>query len=226
MRVRRDVAKKSRQDFSPPAVKPHRPLSARLAAVGRRIFHRRMHIGLAAVTVGALCIRPRPLFGAHQGMVELGCLALVAVGLAGRAWAAGCAGPHTRRATIEAPRLATGGPYAFVRNPIYLASIVLGLGMVGLLGDLWMLVPYVAVFVFLYGAIVPAEEEALRRRFPEGYARYAAAVPRLVPRLRRWPGAQAQAFEWSALLAETRLAVVLAIIYFVMRGAARWRGFV
>ena len=44
-----------------------------------------------------------------------------------------------------------------IGDQCYLASVILGLGMVGLLGDWWMLMPYVTVFVFLYTAIVPAE---------------------------------------------------------------------
>ncbi len=147
-------------------------------------------------------------------------LALVLLGLAGRAWAGGCAGRHTRGAAIEAPRLATGGPYAHVRNPIYLASVMLGLGMVGLLGDPWMLVPCVGVFLFLYTSIVPAEEEFLRRQFGEDYARYCAKVPRIVPRLRAWSGAQEQPFERSALRHEARLGLMLVAVWALLHGAA------
>jgi protein-S-isoprenylcysteine O-methyltransferase Ste14 len=179
-----------------------------------------MHVGLVVVAVMALCIRPRPNFGRHAMLGTLVSLALVLLGLAGRAWAAGCAGRHTRLARIEAPHLVTGGPYAHVRNPIYLASILLGLGMVGLLGDPWMLVPYVAVFLFLYASIVPAEEEVLRARFGESYARYCAAVPRILPRLRPWPEAEPAPFHASAFLYEARLGLVLAGIYAVLRGAA------
>jgi protein-S-isoprenylcysteine O-methyltransferase Ste14 len=183
-----------------------------------------MHVGLAVVAAMALCIRPRPIFGRHQALGTLLSLALVVLGLAGRAWAAGCAGRHTRLARIEAPRLITGGPYAWVRNPIYLASIFLGLGMVGLLGDPWMLVPYVAVFLFLYVSIVPAEEEFLAAQFGESYARYRANVPRFLPRLLAWREAERVPFDATAFLYEARLGLALAAIYAVMRGAAWWRG--
>jgi protein-S-isoprenylcysteine O-methyltransferase Ste14 len=201
-------------------------LPARCAGLGRRIFHRRMHVGLAVVAIMAWCIRPGPMFGRHQALGTAISLGLMVLGLVGRAWAAGCAGRHTRLARIEAPRLITGGPYAWVRNPIYLASMLLGLGMVGLLGDPWMLVPCVAVFVFLYASIVPAEEEFLAREFGESYARYRANVPRLVPRLRPWPGAERADFDATAFLYEARLGLVLAAIYAAMRGAAWWRGVV
>jgi protein-S-isoprenylcysteine O-methyltransferase Ste14 len=192
--------------------------------MGRRIFHRRLHVGLAVVAVMAWCIRPRAIFGDYQMMGTAASLTLVLLGLAGRVWAAGCAGRHTRRASIEAPRLITGGPYAYVRNPIYFASIVLGLGMVGLLGDPWMLIPYVGVFVFLYASIVPAEEQFLQAQFGEEYARYRLHVPRLWPRLRAWRDAQPVEFDATAFLYEARLVLVLVVIYAVMRGAAWWRG--
>ena len=123
------------------------------AALGVRIFHRRLHVGLTAVLLAALVYRPRDFFGAHATVGTLVSLGLVLAGLALRAWAAGCAGRHTRRATIEAPALATGGPFAHVRNPIYLASVILGVGMVGLLADPWMLALCGAVFLFLYTAL-------------------------------------------------------------------------
>ena len=201
-----------------------RTFTERCAAIGRRIFHRRMHVGLAAVGLGALLFHPRPLFGEHQRAGAAASIALVLLGLAGRAWAGGSAGRHTREASIEAPRLATGGPYAYVRNPIYLASIVLGLGMVLLLGDLWMTALYVGVFIFLYTSIVPAEEEFLRRQFTAEYELYCAHVPRILPRLRPWPGARSQPFEWSTLLHEARLGLILIAIYAGLHAAAWLRG--
>ena len=201
-----------------------RTFTERCAAIGRRIFRQRMHVGLAAVALGALLIHPRPIFGAHQPAGAAASVALVLLGLAGRAWAGGSAGRHTREAGIGAPRLATGGPYAHVRNPIYLASIILGLGMVLLLGDLWMTALYAGVFIFLYTSIVPAEEQFLRTQFAAEYARYCAHVPRIFPRLRPWPGARSQPFDWTALLYEARLGLMLIAIYAGLHAAAWLRG--
>ena len=190
------------------------------STLSRAIFSHRLHVGLAVVALAGFIVRPGNIFGAHQALGVSCSIALVLLGLALRAWSGGCAGAHTRKATIEAPRLITGGPYAFVRNPIYLASIVLGLGMVGLLGDPWMLGLYVAVFIFLYTSIVPAEEAFLRRTFPEEFARYCAQVPRMIPRLRPWPDAAPVKFARSAIFGEARLGLVLVGIYAFMRLAA------
>ena len=168
----------------------------------------------------ALIVRPRPLFGEYQAAGVVVSLALIVLGLAVRTWAGGCAGEHTREATIEAPRLVTGGPFAYVRNPIYLASVVLGLGMVLLIGDPWLLLPYIGVFVFLYGAIVPAEEEFLRNKFGAAYEHYSAHVPRVWPRRRAWVEAERARFDRRALLGELRLGLVLAGIYALLQFTA------
>ena len=190
------------------------------STLSRVIFSHRLQVGLAAVALGGLVVRPGNLFGSHQTPGVSASIALVVLGLALRAWAGGCAGSHTRKATIEAPRLVTGGPFAHVRNPIYLASIILGLGMVGLLGDPWMLALYAGVFIFLYTAIVPAEEAFLRKTFPEEFARYCANVPRMFPRLRAWRDATPVPFARSALIGEARLGLILVAIYAFMRMAA------
>ena len=201
-----------------------KPVEESSSTLSRAIFSHRLHVGLAVVALGGLVVRPGNIFGNHQVLGVAASIALVVIGLALRAWAGGCAGAHTRNATIEAPRLVTGGPFAHVRNPIYLASIVLGLGMVGLLGDPWMFALYVAVFVFLYTAIVPAEEAFLRRTFPEEFARYCENVPRMLPRFTAWKDAAPVQFARSALIGEVRLGGVLVAIYGFMRLAVWLRG--
>jgi len=191
-------------------------LLERLAALGARVFRHRLYLGLAAVPIGALIIRPRPLF-AYPLAGTLGAMLLVLLGLSLRAWAAGSAGGHTRTATIEAPRLATGGPYAYVRNPIYLATVVLGCGMVGLLGDPRLFVLCAAALAFLYTSMVPAEERFLRSEFGAVYERYCADVPRLIPRWQPWPQATRMPFDWRAARGEAHIALICAAIYVGLR---------
>jgi len=195
-------------------------IAPRLARFGRLVFPRRLWVGLLVVGLAAFLVEPR----AHPWPWRLASLALVLLGLTGRAWAAGCAGRHTREARIEAPRLITGGPFAYVRNPIYLASIVLGFGMVGLIGDPWLLVFHVGVCVLLYVGIVPAEEQFLREKFGEAYRTYCEHVPRFWPRFRAWKGAEPARGDLRAWLDQARLALILAAIYGGLHGAAWLRG--
>jgi protein-S-isoprenylcysteine O-methyltransferase Ste14 len=81
--------------------------------------------------------------------------------------------------------LATAGPYAYTRNPLYLGSIVIAIGFIVASRNLWISVATLAMFAFIYLPVIKAEEKYLRSTFP-GYDCYASAVPRLLPRLTRY----------------------------------------
>ena len=81
--------------------------------------------------------------------------------------------------------LATSGPYAYMRNPLYLGSLLMGLGF-ALAGGSWALGAALLVFFLaVYLPVVHREAEGLRRKFGEAYEQYAREVPLFVPRLRR-----------------------------------------
>ena len=106
--------------------------------------------------------------------------ALGAVGLTIRAWAAG---------SIEKNReLAVVGPYAYTRNPLYLGSFFLGLGITTA-GGRWL---FMAIFLVLYLSVYRAtalrEEAELERAFGEPFRTYSAAVPFFVPRFSPYRG--------------------------------------
>ena len=82
--------------------------------------------------------------------------------------------------TPEARRLVTGGPYRFVRHPLYLSGAIVALA---LLAATWS-VRAVALFLLWAGVTwlrARAEERVLRRAFPEAYEAYARKTPALVP---------------------------------------------
>jgi hypothetical protein len=149
---------------------------------------------------------------------------MVLTGLGVRACAAAFAGGHTRRSTIEASKLATAGPYAHVRNPIYFGSVILGFGMVLIIGDRRLLIPCALTFQALYFGLIPAEEEFLGQKFPEEYEAYCRNVPRLVPRLTAWPESAKTPFDWRAVSGEWLLGLILAVIWGVFRAFAALSG--
>jgi len=76
--------------------------------------------------------------------------------------------------------LTTTGPYAYVRNPLYLGSVILGLGFAIAARDVWVFFVIILLFVAIYLPVIRSEEAFLRGRFPE-YDEYARRVPSLLP---------------------------------------------
>lgn len=121
---------------------------------------------------------------AHPSFISLWWSLLpIAAGLAIRAWAAG----HLNKNQS----LADSGPYAYTRNPLYLGSFIVALGM-AVAGGNWILIVLVAaVFSLIYLPVMELEEQHLTSLF-DSYRAYAARVPLLVPK----PGPQG-AGAWS-----------------------------
>ncbi|MBK9168559.1 MAG: isoprenylcysteine carboxylmethyltransferase family protein [Bryobacterales bacterium] len=107
-------------------------------------------------------------------------------GLAIRAWAAG----HLEKNQ----RLATSGPFAWVRNPLYAGSLLVASGLVGAAREWVLAAAFAAAFIFLYLPVIGLEEQHLRKLFPE-YEDYARRVRSLVPRPPR--EASAGRFRWA-----------------------------
>lgn len=111
------------------------------------------------------------------GLLAVGAL-LAAVGLAIRAAAAGFI--HKDR------ELTTTGPYARTRNPLYLGSFVLGLGIT-VAGGRWIFVAlFVAFFAWVYSRVIRQEARHLAASFGEAYEDYARNVPLFLPRITPW----------------------------------------
>jgi protein-S-isoprenylcysteine O-methyltransferase Ste14 len=79
-------------------------------------------------------------------------------------------------------QLATGGPYAYTRNPLYLGSLVLAIGFAVAARNWWIGIGIVIFLLAIYLPVIRGEEEFLRSKFPE-FGEYCSQVPRLLPRL-------------------------------------------
>jgi protein-S-isoprenylcysteine O-methyltransferase Ste14 len=135
-------------------------------------------------------------------------VAVVCIGLLIRALASG---------QVKKDReLTTTGPYAYVRNPLYLGSILLGIGFTLAARDLWIGVFLVVYFVLIYVPVIRGEQNYLHTTFP-GYAEYTGRVPSLVPRT-LWFAGVTNGFsrelyfrhrEYNSLLGAAAITVVL-----------------
>ena len=82
-------------------------------------------------------------------------------------------------------RPAVGGPYAFVRNPLYLGTYMMALGT-ALAVEAWVLLALCSVlFGLIYHFIILDEEIKLREIFGDPYRKYCMLVPRFFPQ--PWP---------------------------------------
>jgi protein-S-isoprenylcysteine O-methyltransferase Ste14 len=98
---------------------------------------------------------------------------LIVPGLLIRALASG----HVRK--NEA--LATSGPYAYTRNPLYLGSLLIGVGFAIAARSWWVGIALIVMFFAIYLPVIRGEEAFLRTKFPE-FGEYTRHVPRLLPR--------------------------------------------
>jgi protein-S-isoprenylcysteine O-methyltransferase Ste14 len=110
--------------------------------------------------------------------IAMGALVIVP-GLLVRAFASG----HVRK--NEA--LATAGPYAYTRNPLYLGSLLSGVGFAIAARSWWVGIGLVVMFFAIYFPVILDEETFLRQKFSD-FDEYARNVPRMFPRLTPHPG--------------------------------------
>lgn len=119
-----------------------------------------------------------------------------------RCWAVGYSGVTTRGDAVEAPKLVTAGPYAYVRNPLYVGNFITAAGFAiaftgknSGLARLGLIAGALGSMIGVYATIVPHEERFLREKFGEEFDRYCERVPPVVPQLEPMPEG---AGEWRA----------------------------
>ncbi len=165
----------------------------------------------AGYLVGALVIvlaRPSPLALAAGA-------ALAAAGEAVRLWASG----HIEKTR----RLATGGPYAHTRNPLYVGSVLMAIGLAVGTASPWVVAAVGLYFAAFYPPVIREESAFLREKFGEEYAAWAAAVPVFVPRLTPG-GPRATRFDWSRVRVnrEWRTALAVPLLVALLYARGRW----
>ncbi|GAC1546393.1 MAG: hypothetical protein NVS2B17_29700 [Candidatus Velthaea sp.] len=145
------------------------------------VFARRGEL-LAIPAVGLAALGKPSAFSIALG------LPLAFAGEAIRAWAVGYSGVTTRGNEVEAPALVTAGPYAHVRNPLYVGNFITALGFaVAFTGNnssgarAGLLAASLGTMLGVYSVIVPHEEGFLRETFGAAFDEYVARVPRVFP---------------------------------------------
>ena len=151
-----------------------------------------------------------------SGLSLLLSLPLVLGGEALRIWASG----HIEKTR----RLATGGPYAHTRNPLYVGSVLLALGFAAASASSWVVLAVAAYLLAFYPSVIREEASFLRQAFPEEYGRWARDVPLFLPRINA-AGPRDTTFAWPRVAAnrEWRTAVAIPVIMALLSARALMR---
>lgn len=161
--------------------------------------------------------------GAALRFVLAGATLLLVVAAALRTWGTAYLGRSTVYAsTVRSEALVADGPYRFVRNPLYLGTLLLGVGLGVAASPLGWAVLVVGLS-FEVRRLVVREEDLLLERHGDVFRRYVRSVSRFLPSLRpRLPasgvrphwreGWLAEADLWCLAAAMATAAVTLSIV--------------
>ncbi|MGZ3498826.1 MAG: methyltransferase family protein [Vulcanimicrobiaceae bacterium] len=140
---------------------------------------------------GALLSIPAALLAAFGKPSAFSITVGLPIAIAGeliRCWAVGYSGVTTRGDEVEAPELVTAGPYAHVRNPLYVGNFITAAGFaIAFTGrnsfpeKLALIGGSLGLMAGVYARIIPHEEQFLRSEFGGAFERYCEKVPPLVP---------------------------------------------
>jgi len=113
-------------------------------------------------------------------------------------------------------KLAMSGPYAFVRNPLYVGNFFLGLGVAVIVWNWIILTIFLAGFLGIYTGTIRSEEKHLRELFGEPYESYCKNVPSFLPRLTPYTAPEKESFLWSRIIKHHEYITVAGIFLMLM----------
>ncbi len=171
----------------------------------------RLRVPLGFVLIAAFLLAAEP----SRWSMILG-LPFAMAGLGIRAWAAG----HL----AKDQSLATGGPYAFVRNPLYLGTLVAAIGFGIASGVWWLPVLFGVVFLLVYLPVMELEEKHLLRVLP-GSAGYIDQVPLFFPMKPPFPSTARFDGSWYVRNEEYKALGAFAVVIVFLAWRAGWLGF-
>jgi protein-S-isoprenylcysteine O-methyltransferase Ste14 len=186
-----------------------------MVRLGGWLFKRRTWLPLPL----ALALLLIPSTAQPTFLLELAGGSLVAAGELLRLWGVRHIGAISRTRSDRLGPLVDGGPFAYVRNPLYLGNIALWVGFAVSAGLIWLAPVLALLLAFEYHAIVRWEEGLLESRIGAPYRDYTARVPRWLPAFGASPRsdtgrAPAGIFTWrETLFSERGTLIAIAVGY-------------
>ena len=202
---------------TPPAISPQQTQPEILVRIGGWLFKQRTWLPIPLVVL----LLAVPQQTSSAGLLWAGVL-LVVLSEATRLWGVRHIGVVSRTRSDRLGPLVDSGPFAAVRNPLYLANIGLWVGF-ALSARLPLIAPLVALALALeYHAIVRWEERLLETRLGDRYRTYASRVPRWIPTPGGSSGSSAMGFSWrDTILSERGTLIAILLGYLLLYGKSR-----
>lgn len=132
----------------------------------------------------------------------------ILTGLFIRIWANGYA--------IKLEKLTTSGPYAFVRHPLYLGTIILTLGFIIMLKLHHIGILFLAIMAMVYYRTIKQEEKMLGQRFQSLYTDYRKNVPAIVPTVFPYREGEKWSFSFRRLIKSQEYKLFIWVIIMVI----------
>ncbi|HEY2907660.1 MAG TPA: isoprenylcysteine carboxylmethyltransferase family protein [Vicinamibacterales bacterium] len=189
-----------------------------MVRLGGWLFKRRTWLPLPL----ALALLLIPSTAQPTLLLELCGAGLVASGELLRLWGVRHIGVISRTRSERLGPLVDGGPFGYVRNPLYLGNIALWVGFAINAGLIWLAPILALVLGFEYHAIARWEEGLLESRLGAPYREYSARVPRWLPRFSAAPARQTdgqalELFSWrETLFSERGTLLAIAVGYLLI----------
>lgn len=170
-----------------------------------RALLQRVRVPLGFITAILFVVFSRPGWNS----LALG-IPVALIGALIRGWASG----HLRKNA----ELATAGPYAHTRNPLYFGSFVMAVGC-AIAGGIWWLAAWLILFfLIIYWPVMQAESAHMKTLFGDDYAKWSVNVPLFIPRLSAYQSGQNRSFDFGQYLhhREWRALIGLGIVFAIL----------
>jgi len=141
-------------------------------------------------------------------------IGFILMGLFLRVWANGYA--------IKLEKLTTSGPYAFVRHPLYLGTMLLVVGFVIMLKVYFIGIAFLVLFMSIYFKTIRKEESMLENKFGEVYLQYKNKVPSMLPTIFPYRAGERWSFSMERLIKSQEyklfIWIIVLVITFYLKG--------
>jgi protein-S-isoprenylcysteine O-methyltransferase Ste14 len=172
--------------------------------IARSLYRWRVRASLISVIATVILARPNWLsLLAGAGFITLGLLF--------RGWACG----HLTKDR----ELTTSGPYRYTRNPLYLGSLWIALGITAAARSWWVAALFALNFLLFYPVAIYKERKVMEDLFPGSYSAYSREVPLFFPFRRPYTNARIKSFSWDLYKSNKEYrALVGALIFLLFMG--------